>query len=97
MSVPGRRSRSMIFLTASAAVTFTGCPELCPSPCPGAPGTIGLWQATPGNCEDWGMPAMSEPRAITGFLEPRVGSGSGPLLERYGGVQGERGECQRQP
>src|ERR1041385_3165150 len=36
--VPGMCSRSMIFLTAIAAVMFIGTPELCPSPCPGAPG-----------------------------------------------------------
>ncbi len=40
-SVPGSFSRSMIFFTASAAVMFSGMPELCPSPCPGAPSTIG--------------------------------------------------------
>ena len=33
--------RSMIFFTAIAAVMFTGCPELCPSPCPGAPAING--------------------------------------------------------
>jgi hypothetical protein len=36
-------SRSMSFLRASTAVTLSGCPELCPSPCPGAPSTIGSW------------------------------------------------------
>jgi hypothetical protein len=30
--VPGRWSRSMIRFTASAAVMFSGTPELCPSP-----------------------------------------------------------------
>ena len=35
--VPGSFSRSMIFFTAIAAVMFTACPELCPSPWPGAP------------------------------------------------------------
>ena len=39
--VPGSCSRSMIFFTASAAVMFTACPELCPSPWPGAPSIIG--------------------------------------------------------
>ena len=34
--VPGRFSRSMIAFTASAAVMFRACPELWPSPCPGA-------------------------------------------------------------
>ena len=34
-------SRCMIFLIANAAVMFTACPELCPSPCPGAPCTSG--------------------------------------------------------
>ena len=33
--VPGSFSRCMIFFTASAAVMFSGSPELCPSPCPG--------------------------------------------------------------
>ena len=33
--VPGSFSRSMIFFTAIAAVMFTACPELCPSPWPG--------------------------------------------------------------
>ncbi len=41
MIVPGSFCSSMIFFTASAAVMFTACPELCPSPCPGAPATIG--------------------------------------------------------
>ncbi len=48
-AIPGQRirvppifSRSMIFFTAKAAVIFKGIPELCPSPCPGAPSTIGL-------------------------------------------------------
>ena len=36
-------SRSMISFTASAATMFTAWPELCPSPWPGAPGTIGSW------------------------------------------------------
>ena len=40
-SVPGSFSRSMSFFTASAPVMFTACPELCPSPCPGAPSTSG--------------------------------------------------------
>ena len=42
-NVPGRCSRSMIFFTASAAVMFSGTPELCPSPWPGAPSMIGSW------------------------------------------------------
>ena len=41
LSVPGSFSRSMIFFTASAAVMFSGTPELCPSPWPGAPSIIG--------------------------------------------------------
>ena len=65
-------SRSMIFLIASAAVMFTACPELCPSPCPGAPGTSGRWHATPGICDACGMPSRSEPSAITGFPDPHV-------------------------
>jgi aminobenzoyl-glutamate utilization protein B len=40
-NVPGSRSRSMTFLMASAARMFTAWPELCPSPCPGAPSIIG--------------------------------------------------------
>ena len=40
-SVPGIFSRSMISFTTSAAAMFTACPELCPSPCPGAPASIG--------------------------------------------------------
>ncbi len=36
-------SRSMISFTASAATMFTACPELWPSPWPGAPATIGSW------------------------------------------------------
>ena len=51
---------------------FTAWPELCPSPWPGAPSTIGRWHATAGNWEAWGMSSRSEPRAITGFPEPHV-------------------------
>ena len=39
--VPGSFSRSMIFFTAIAAVMLTACPELWPSPWPGAPSIIG--------------------------------------------------------
>jgi hypothetical protein len=62
----------MIFFTASAAVTFSGTPELCPSPWPGAPSMIGSWYPTPGFCEACGMSSMSEPRAITGLPLPHV-------------------------
>ena len=41
MSVPESFSRSMIRFTASAATMLSGVPELCPSPCPGAPSIIG--------------------------------------------------------
>ena len=33
----------MICLSAIAAVMLSGMPELCPSPWPGAPATIGSW------------------------------------------------------
>ena len=39
--VPGSFSRSINFFTAIAAVMLSGMPELCPSPCPGAPSTRG--------------------------------------------------------
>ena len=71
-SVPGRCSRSMIFFTASAAVMLTACPELCPSPWPGAPSMIGSCQATPGFCDAWGMQSMSDPSAMTGLPDPHV-------------------------
>ena len=45
--VPGILSRSMIFLSANAATMFTAWPELCPSPCPGAPATNASRYATP--------------------------------------------------
>ena len=47
-------------------------PELCPSPWPGAPGTRGSRYATPGFCDDCGMPSTSVPRAMTGEPEPHV-------------------------
>ena len=62
----------MIFFTAIAAVMLSGTPELCPSPCPGAPSTSGSWKATPGFCDDCGIPSMSLPRAITGFPDPQL-------------------------
>ena len=62
----------MIFFTASAAMMFTACPELCPSPWPGAPSIIGSWYATPGFCDACGMQSMSEPSAITGLPDPHV-------------------------
>ncbi len=68
--VPGIFSRSMIFFSARAAVTLTACPELWPSPWPGAPSTIGSWYATPGFWLAFGMPSMSLPKAITGLPEP---------------------------
>ena len=46
--VPERLSRSMISFTAKAATMFTACPELCPSPCPGAMERIGSRYPTPG-------------------------------------------------
>ena len=57
----------MIFFTAIAAVMFTAWPELCPSPCPGAPSMIGSCHATPGFCDACGMQSMSEPSAMTGL------------------------------
>ncbi len=62
----------MIFFTASAAVMFSGMPELCPSPWPGAPWIIGSCHATPGFCDACGMQSMSEPSAITGLPEPQL-------------------------
>ena len=62
----------MIFFTTSAAVMFTAWPELCPSPCPGAPSIIGAWHATPGFCDACGMSSISEPSEMTGFPEPQV-------------------------
>ena len=70
--MPGSLSRSMIFLTASAAVMFSGMPELWPSPWPGAPSISGSWYATPGFCDACGMPSMSEPSAMTGLPDPQV-------------------------
>src|ERR1017187_6730460 len=70
--VPGMWSRSMIFFTASAAAMLSGSPELCPSPCPGAPSTSGSCQPTPGLLLACGVSSMSEPREITGFPEPHL-------------------------
>ena len=70
--VPGIFSRSMIFLSTMAAVMFTAWPELCPSPWPGAPSTSGSRYATPGFCDDCGMPSMSDPSAMTGLPLPHV-------------------------
>jgi hypothetical protein len=69
--VPGSCSRSMIRFTASAAAMFTAWPELWPSPWPGAPSTSGIRQATPGTCDDCGIPSMSEPSARTGRPRPQ--------------------------
>ena len=49
-----------------AEVIITGRPELCPSPWPGAPSTIGLWKAIPGYWEAFGIQSTSLPRAIIG-------------------------------
>ena len=49
---------------------LSGTPLLCPSPWPGAPGTIQSRNASPGFCPDCGMPSMSEPREMTGLPEP---------------------------
>ena len=89
-SVPAIPSRSMISFTASAAATFTACPALCPSPCPGAPSICGWRYATPGVCDDFEMPSTSRPRgrerrggrggygsAKTNRLLPRLGRSSG--------------------
>ncbi len=62
----------MTFFTASAAAIWSGMPELCPSPWPGAPSMIGSCQATPGFCDACGMSSMSEPIAITGLPLPHV-------------------------
>src|SRR5205807_2566441 len=62
----------MIFFTESAAAICSGMPELCPSPCPGAPSMIGSCQATPGFWDACGMSSMSDPSAITGFPVPHV-------------------------
>ena len=64
----------MIAFTASAAAMFTACPALCPSPCPGAPSICGWRYATPGVCDDFGMPSTSLPSAITGRPEPHRAS-----------------------
>ena len=68
--VPGSLSRSMICFTAMAAMMLSGMPVLWPSPWPGAPSMIGSWYATPGFCDDCGMPSMSDPSAITGLPDP---------------------------
>ena len=62
----------MIFFTASAAVMFSGTPELCPSPWPGAPSISGSWYATPGFCDACGMQSMSEPSARIGLPDPQL-------------------------
>ncbi len=62
----------MIFLIANAAVMFTACPELWPSPWPGAPSIIAAWHATPGFWDACGMSSISEPREMTGLPEPQV-------------------------
>ncbi len=69
---PARCSRSITFFTASAAMMFSGTPELWPSPCPGAPSIIGSCYATPGFCEACGISSISEPSEITGLPEPQV-------------------------
>src|SRR5580704_14866303 len=70
ISVPGRWFFSISSLTAIAAKMITACPELCPSPCPGAPSTIGDLYATPGFCEAFGIQSISLPSAITGLPLP---------------------------
>src|ERR1017187_1340558 len=70
--VPLRCSRSITFLTASAAMMFNGTPELWPSPCPGAPSIIGSCQPTPGFCDACGMSSKSLPREITGLPDPQL-------------------------
>ena len=70
--VPGSRSRSRMARTARAAVICTARPELCPSPWPGAPSTMGARQATPGYCDAAGIPSMSLPSEITGLPDPHV-------------------------
>jgi hypothetical protein len=60
----------MMRLTAMAATMLSGTPELWPSPCPGAPSTIGARYATPGFCDACGIPSMSEPSAMTGLPDP---------------------------
>jgi hypothetical protein len=64
----------MISLSARAATTLRACPELWPSPWPGAPSISGsLAKATPGYCEAWSaVPSMSLPSAMTGPPEPWV-------------------------
>src|SRR5690348_12419868 len=69
-SVPGILSRCMMFFTTIAAATLSGMPELCPSPCPGAPGTSGSCQPTPGLFDACGMSSMSEPNEMTGLPDP---------------------------
>ena len=63
---------SITSLTASAATTFRAWPELWPSPWPGAPGTIGSCQGTPGFCEALGMQSISLPKAMVGPPVPWV-------------------------
>ena len=64
--VPATFERRIISCTASAATMLTACPELCPSPCPGAPSISGSCQGMPGFCEALGMQSTSEPSAMTG-------------------------------
>ena len=70
--VPAMPSRSITFLSASAATMFTACPELWPSPWPGAPSTSGSCHATPGFWLAFGIPSTSLPNASTGSPEPHV-------------------------
>ena len=70
MRVPGSLSRSITFFTDSAAVMISACPALCPSPCPGAPGTISLRVTTPGIWFVLGKPSMSVPSAMIGWPDP---------------------------
>ena len=68
--MPSIPSSCITFWRASAATTFTACPELCPSPCPGAPSTIGSCHATPGFWFALGIPSMSLPKEMTGPPDP---------------------------
>jgi hypothetical protein len=63
-------SRSISSFTLSAATMLTACPELWPSPCPGAIDSTASRYPTPGFWFDCGIPSTSEPIAITGRPVP---------------------------
>jgi hypothetical protein len=63
----------MTSLTDSAAAIIAGMPELCPSPCPGAPGTCELIAVAPGSGESPSNAAQWLPSALLGRGLPAGG------------------------